>query len=127
MPRTESSEVSSEDEHLYVLGNSAHINAPMATVNINDTPVRMMINTGASVDIMDEKSFNQIQNHGTIDLQPPQKCIYAYGSESQLDVLGQFTAYISTGTKHVESVGSQQQIKNELIHNSLHSSTASAN
>ena len=145
VPRTESSKDSSEDEYLYVLGNLAHTNAPMATVNINDTPLRMLIDTGTSAGIMDETSFNQIQNHDTIDLQPPQKRIYANGSESQLNVLGQFAADISTGTKQVESmicvlrgnygsllgcntaqsldlidikvnqVGSQQQINNELI------------
>ncbi len=66
-PDTESDNTSSsDDEYLYVLGNSTYSKAPMVTVGINDIPVTVMIDTGASANIIDEDSFEEIQKHCTI-------------------------------------------------------------
>ena len=94
---------SSEDEYLYVLGNPVNAKTPAITVFVNGTPIRMMIDTGASADILDEKSFREIQKHQDITLQPPKKRMFAYGSSSQLTVLGQFTANISIESKTTTS------------------------
>jgi hypothetical protein len=53
-------------------------------VFINGTPIRMMVDTGASADILDEKSFCEIQKHQNVTLQPTKKRMFAYyGSSSQ--------------------------------------------
>ncbi len=76
---------SSDDEYLYVLGNSTYSKAHwMVTVGINDIPVTVMIDTGASANIIDEDSFEEIQKHCTIELNSPTKRMFAYGSDSQL-------------------------------------------
>ncbi len=74
---------SSDDEYLYVLGTPSPNKAPMVTVEVNTIPVRMMIDTGASADIMDETSFNEICECCKINLKPPTKRIFAYGSDSR--------------------------------------------
>ncbi len=99
----ESPASSSDDEYLYVLGTPSPNKAPMVTVKVNTIPVRMMIDTGASADIMDETSFNEICECCKINLKPPTKRIFAYGSDSQLVVLGQFTARIGIASLSVES------------------------
>lgn len=94
---------SSEDEYLYALGNPVNAKTPAITVSVNGAPIRMMIDTGASADILDEKSFREIQKHQDITLQTPKKRMFAYGSSSQLTVLGQFTANISIESKTTTS------------------------
>ena len=63
-----------------------------------------MIDMGASTDIIDENTFKQITKKGDVQLTSPTKRIFAYGSDSQLAVLGQFTADICFGNKHVQSM-----------------------
>ena len=75
----------------------------MVTVNINNVPVRMMVDTGASVNIIDENSFNRVRKHCTVRLDKPKKRIFAYASESKLPLVGQFTADINVGTEHVKT------------------------
>ena len=83
--------------YLFTLGNTA------SGAKTPVIPVPMMIDTGASTDIIDESSFSDIQRNGEIELLRSTKRIFAYGSDSQLHVLGQFTADICIGTKHVQS------------------------
>ncbi len=64
----------------------------------------MMIDTGASANIIDEDRFKELQKHHTIELNSPTKRMFAYGSDSQLTVIGQFTAKINVGQKHVQSM-----------------------
>ena len=95
---------SSDDEYLFTLGNTAsNAKTLVIPVSVNNVSVRMMIDTGASTDIIDECSFSDIQQNGEIELLPSTKRIFAYGSDSQLHVLGQFTADIHVGTKHIQS------------------------
>ena len=95
---------SSDDEYLFTLGNTASgAKTPVISVSVSNIPVPMMIDTGASTDIIDESSFSDIQRNGEIELLRSTKRIFAYGSDSQLHVLGQFTADICIGTKHVQS------------------------
>ena len=91
----------SSDEYLYTLGNPAGSKTPVTSVLINSVPIKMMIDTGASTDIIDEHSFEEIKRHSDVPLQPPTKRIFAYGSESQLAVCGQFTANLAVDSKNV--------------------------
>lgn len=75
----------------------------MISVSVNNVPVHMMIDTGASTDILDKNSFSSVNSKGNIELLPPTKRIFAYGSDSQLQVLGQFVADLCVGTQQVRS------------------------
>ena len=67
----------------------------------------MIVDMGASTDILDEATFEKVNHLKHIELQPPTKRLFAYGSESQLKVLGKFEATIEfkgcchTSTIHV--------------------------
>ena len=54
----------------------------------------MIVDTGASTDILDENTFSKIKQLKNIKLQTPTKRIFAYGSNSQLTVLGTFATKI---------------------------------
>ena len=64
---------------------------PKITVTVNGIPISMIVDTGASTNIMDESTFAKLQS---IELQSTSSRIFAYGSESQLSVLGKFQANI---------------------------------
>ena len=57
--------------------------------------VQMIIDTGASTDILDEDAYHRINQQQDIALQPTTKRLFAYGSKSQLTVLGKFEATIA--------------------------------
>ena len=87
---------SSDDEYLYVLSRDTHgSKIPRMSVMINEIPVDMIIDTGASIDILDETAYHKVNYSGKITLKPSTKRLFAYGSKSQLHVIGSFEA---TGT-----------------------------
>ena len=79
---------SSDEEYLFTLGlKDGDGKVPKITVTVNGIPISMMVDTGASTNIMDEATFSKLQS---IELQSTSSRIFAYGSESQLSVLGKF-------------------------------------
>ena len=102
-PDPDSVSSSSEDDYLYVLGTSTRTKSPMVTVYVNNVPVRMMIDTGASANIIDENSLSEVQKRCKVQLDTPKKRIFAYASESHLSLLGQFQADISVGANCVKT------------------------
>ena len=63
---------------------------PLKTIQINGHPVDMKIDTGASVNILDELTFSRLRLKGK--LQPYTNSLYAYNQESPLPTLGTFKA-----------------------------------
>lgn len=95
---------SSDDEYLYTLEQGA-LSAKTLTipVQVSGVTVDMIIDTGASADILDETTFNEINRSHKIQLQPPTKRLFAYGSKSQFAVLGKFEATIAFKSNHLTS------------------------
>ena len=85
-------ESSSNDEYLYALNHRSSI--PQVTVHINEISVDMIVDTGASIDILDEDTYTRV-NHNTFTLQLSTKRLFAHGSTSQLNILGCFTTNIT--------------------------------
>lgn len=97
-------ETSSDDEYIFTLGQEpAKTRVPEINVEINGVVMRMMIDTGASTDIMDEAAFQKITQTQPIQLTEDRCRIFAYGSQSQLCVLGKFDANIKANGKQVLS------------------------
>ncbi len=69
---------SSDDEYLYTLGNSTNAKTSIVSVAVSNVPVKMMIDSGSSIDIMDEGSFNEACKKCAINLRPSTKRIFAY-------------------------------------------------
>ena len=83
---------SSDDEYLYTMRQDENtLSIPKISIEINEVTVDMIVDTGASTDILDEVTYCRINHRLNIKLQPSTKCLFAYGSESQLAVLGNLT------------------------------------
>jgi transposase InsO family protein len=92
---TQESEASSDsdDEYIFSTGKDES-KIPTITVKINCADVPMIVDTGASTDIIDEKAFSQINQHLPVKLGHTTKRLFAYGSKTQLPTLGQFEGVI---------------------------------
>ena len=63
------SDSSSDDEYLYVLSHDTHgSKIPIMSVMIGEIPVDMIIDTGASIDILDETAYRKVNYSGKITL-----------------------------------------------------------
>ena len=65
-------------------------------VQINDTPINMLIDTGSTINIIDTNSFNKIQKNNNISLKQSKTKIFPYGSEKPLEIKGYFQAVIES-------------------------------
>ena len=105
---THGQQSSSDDEYLYTLDQDpATTKTPMVDVTVNSVPIKMIVDTGALTDILDESAFTKLKQCKNIRLQPPTKRIFTYGCQSQLTMLGKFDASLefegryTTSTIHV--------------------------
>ena len=94
-------DTSSDDEYLYVLNQDTR--GSKIPKMISEIPVGMVINTGASIDILDETAYLKVYYSGKITLQPSTKRLFAYGSKSQLHVIGSFESIIRFRNYHTVS------------------------
>ena len=67
---------------------SANKRALTVALKLNDIAVKMMVETGASLDTIDESEM--MQKSKPVYLSRPSNRIFAYGSTTQLPVLGKF-------------------------------------
>ena len=74
---------------------------PETNVEIDGVKMKMMIDTGASTDIIDEIAFEKIKQTRATQLEEDTCRIFAYGSQSRLAVLGKFDANIRANGKQI--------------------------
>ena len=92
---TSSTESTSNEEGIFTIGNDMNrLKVPMTNIDVNDVTVKVMIDTGASTDIIDEPTYQLIKQGTQLKLEPDSCQIFAYGSKSQLRVSGKFTAKV---------------------------------
>ena len=75
---------------------------PTATVKVNGTFVRFIVDTGASVNIMEENVFAKLNPKPPLQRAP--SSIYAYGSNTPMITLGAFHAEVETKNKLSEAL-----------------------
>ena len=89
---------STEEEPHYIFtvqNNHQHNTSPICEVHIANEPVQTIIDSGASVNIIDESTYEKIRKHNeSAVLTTPQSKIYTYGSNMELPLLGMTTAEI---------------------------------
>ena len=94
---------SNDDEHMYVLSHdTCGWKIPTMSAMINKIPVDMIINTGTSIDILDEMACHKVNYNRKITFQYS-RWLAAYGSKSQLHVIGSFEATITFRNYHTAS------------------------
>ena len=85
----------SDDEFLFPLASTS-TKTPIVKVKINDQPVKMLLDTGASTNILDKATFDKLSAIKPIALTKSPVKIVAYGSQSPLPVVGKFDATIES-------------------------------
>ena len=70
----------------------------MCRAQIDGNVVEMMIDSGASVNLLDETISQRINKSGNKTLMPARNKIYSYGSATSLPLLGTFTASIKSSS-----------------------------
>ena len=83
----------SDDEYLFAIGSNMEDNAVQITVE--GTLIPVIVDSGASVNVLDSATFNRLSESGVI-LRDSRVKIYAYGSKTPLPVKGIFKANVST-------------------------------
>ena len=97
---------SSDDEDVYTLGHvpaTEQHRIPTTTVEINGVKMNLMIDTGASTDIIDEAALQVLNRSKPTQLDKDTCRIFAYGSQSRLTSLGKFEAIIGGNGKQTKS------------------------
>ena len=93
----ETDEISDEEyEYVYTVNHQENRKPPLCQLQINGKSVEMMIDSGASVNLLDEITFERINSHGNESLRPTHTKIYSYGSEAPLPLLGTLTATVKS-------------------------------
>ena len=81
-----------EPDYTFVI-SSNRSKQPRVTVSISNTEVPSLIDTGASVNVMGDQTFNQLQGHPTL-CSPSSVRIFPYNSDHALPLLGTFETEI---------------------------------
>ena len=80
--RFEGDSSSSDEEYLYSTGKDKS-KVSTADVRINDVEIEMIVDNGASMDILDKTTFHKVNHNKDIALQPMTKRLFAYGSQGR--------------------------------------------
>ncbi|CAB3976941.1 Retrovirus-related Pol poly from transposon [Paramuricea clavata] len=94
----------SEPDYAFTIANLSGTPAsPKCHVNIAGHSVSVMIDSGASVNILDDATFNKITRNKGISLEQTNHKIYSYGSLRPLPLKGVIKTNISTDSKHLSA------------------------
>ena len=73
---------SSDDEYLYTMNYGLNVpKITKASVEIDKVEVEMIMDTGATTDILDETMYRNVCQKEVTELQPTTKRLFAYGSD----------------------------------------------
>ena len=93
-----------EPEYVFTIANLSGIpKPPKCQVKTAGCSIPVMIDSGASVNILDAVTYNQITRTKRIKLIQTNNKIYTYGSSSPLPLKGIITTDISTDSKHLSA------------------------
>ena len=108
-PRSPSTSSAEFDGYLYPVQNEQskptetlkihRVTLPQPKIKINNVNFPFMIDTGASINVIDENAFSKLQSHTVrhkVKLKQPKTKIYAYGSTTPLNALGTFTTVVES-------------------------------
>ena len=84
-----------EYEYVYTVNKSPNCQ-PTCSVEIEGQRINMMIDSGASVNLIDESTYMKLSPHEERRLQRSERRIYSYGSSVPLQILGTFMTSIKT-------------------------------
>lgn len=74
---------------------------PLFKIKVHDMPVTIMADSGASINILDEKEYRRLPN--CLKREPSSVKIYGYHSKVPLSVLGKFSTTLESETKKLHA------------------------
>lgn len=89
-----------DDEAEYVYVTHTHKTAPIVTIQMLNTEVKFMIDTGATVNIMSYETYESLKCP-VLNKESPK--IYAYGTKQSLEIAGNFSSDIQCKDKKVNA------------------------
>ena len=95
-----SNDESSEEEYVYTVVKERN-KKTHANVKVNGQNVHFLIDTGATVDIIDANTFEKLNKK--VSLQKSSTKIYAYGFQTPLPLKGQFQATVESKKRYTVS------------------------
>ena len=99
--KNSSSKDSDEDGYAFSVNSTGKEHSqPMFNIVIHDTPMTIMADSGASVNVLDEKDYQALSKRP--ELQTTKVKIHPYMSNKSLKVLGKFKTVLKFNTKCVE-------------------------
>ena len=98
-PENDSS--SSDDEYAYALDKKRTHSTHKTFLRLNDSNVKFLIDTGATVDVIDNPTFQSLQKK--VNLEPTNTKIFVYGSSTPLKLHGCFQASIESKSRYTVS------------------------
>ena len=81
---------SSDDDYVFYMDGRNKKRKLEVSVKINQENIKFLLDTGASINVIDENSWKQINSRKNIQHQPTNVKVYPYGASKSLKVLGQF-------------------------------------
>ena len=92
---------STDDEWVLSVHEDHHVNAlhgkqPRVTVSVAGVDIPVLMDTGASVNLIDQPSYEAVCKHQEISLTPDSTRVYVYGATTPLPIAGQFDATVAT-------------------------------
>ena len=87
-----------EEDFVFTVNSERNSDKPFFSVKINGTPVKMLGDSGAPVNIIDEMALQKLSPPP--DLQNPDMSLFPYGPKDKpLELLGMFAAKLTSGEK----------------------------
>jgi len=92
-------ESKSDDNSSYVfsVGNVSASKQPTTQVDIQGTKIKFIIDSGASVNLIDEKQWSSMRNRP--HLKQAKSKIFSYGSKTPMPILGMFDATVESNNR----------------------------
>ncbi|XP_062614532.1 uncharacterized protein K02A2.6-like [Saccostrea cucullata] len=94
---------SSDEEYAFGLQLNATKSLPIANVKINGIKVDMLVDSGASVTVMDESTFERVSRKKPIKLSKSNAKVHAYGMKAALPIRGKFRAEIESKLRIIDT------------------------
>ena len=89
-----------EDNYIFAV-HSRSSKLPHTKIRVNNTYISMMIDSGSTLNIVDENTYNKLFSH--VPLRRSRTNVYAYGTKTPLPTKGEFTATLES--KHKLTAG----------------------
>ena len=98
-----SKDESSDEGEVYTFSLSTKTlkDQPLFKIKVHDMPVTIMADSGASINILDEKEYRRLPN--CPKLEPSSVKIYGYQSKVPFGVLGKFSTTFEAETKKLRA------------------------